>query len=171
MSFFEIHADLPLNRYLRFLLRGQYAEAGEEVPRFDPEDYRRIGRRFRAACDRPTYFPDPRHFAFVQHIATICWPVSGECYGEVNDNCEILYSCKGGPRAWGLRIYHGLAHWILREWYAGEYEESDAWLLTIELACLGDYLLEVGPERVTDENLFVPAWLVRMYYAELRMAA
>lgn len=163
----ETSISLPLDRYLRHLLRGEYERVGDEVPRFDREDYSRIARRFRAACDRPTLYPDPRHFAFALHVSTICEPVSGECYGEINEGNEILYSCKGGPRCWGLRVYHGLAHWVLRNWYADEYEESDAWLLTIELACFCDYLEASGPEVVIAENVFVPDWLVRMYYAKL----
>jgi hypothetical protein len=163
-------ADLPLETYLRLLLRGEYEQTGDERPRFDTDGYRRMARRMRTKCARPTFYPDPRHFALPLGINPLCEHVEG-CYGEVNEGDDVLYSCKGGPRSWGLRVYHGIAHWILRTWYADEYEESDAWLLTIELACIGDHLLDVGPDAVAAENEFVPMWLVRMYFSALRMAA
>lgn len=154
---------LSLDRYMRHLLRGEYERAGDVPPSFDREDHVRMARRMRSACARPELYPDPRHFAYVLGVSTICEHVSG-CYGEINAGSEIIYSSRGGPRMWGLRVYHGLAHWTLRTWYSNEYEESDAWLLTAEMACCSDHLRVSGPAAVIDENHFVPGWLVELMY-------
>lgn len=160
---------LPLERFLRYLLRRRWDDAGVAPPVLQFDDYPAIARRLFRHTGRPR-FGDPRVVAFELALVVICLHVEG-CYGEVYEGGTILYSCKGGERYWGLRIYHALAHWILETWYGNEYSESDAWLLTIELACCGEYLLEVGFEQLLTEQRYCPLWLPRLYLEELERLA
>lgn len=156
---------MDLYRFLRAILRGQWEAAQVAPPAYWIDDYPwMVARAFRRS-GRPR-FGDPRVVAHELGIVVIAMAVCG-CYGEVFQGDTILYSPEGGERAWGLRIYHGLAHWILENLMGVEYSEADAWLLAIEMACCGPYLLEVGPAQLLDEQRYCPEWLPRLYLDEL----
>jgi hypothetical protein len=163
-------ADLPLDRLVGYLLARNFDAAELGQPQLFPDYYEDLCHWMRRRCDLPLRFPDPRQFAVELDVWTVCEPVSG-CYGEINEGDDILYSSRGGPRAWGLRIYHGLAHWILRKHYRFDYTEADAWLLTIELACPAWYLRQVGPEQFIAENEHVPEWLAWQVFLARAVAA
>ena len=156
--------SLPLDRYILLLLRQRWSDAGERRPLYDPEDYPKMVRQVISKTRRPRY-GDPRVIAVELGLTVVCDDILG-CYGEVTEGDEICYSCKGGERAWGLRIYHGIAHWILGNWY-GEHEESDAWLLTIEMAVDAVRVLHLGPEIILEDQRYAPLWLPALYHREL----
>lgn len=156
---------MPLHRFLLYLLRGRWEDAGVDAPIYFLDDYPAMAWRIIRLAKRPR-FGDPRVIALELGVEVLCWHVT-DCYGEVYGQNTILYSCKGGPRAWGLRIYHGLAHWVLETLYHGEYSEADAWLLTVELAFPGSWLLNVGAEEATAQQPYAPEWLARLYNEEM----
>lgn len=160
---------MDLYRFLRAILRSRWDDARVDPPFYAFDDYCWMAARLFRQTGRPR-FGDPRVIALELSITVICMAVIG-CYGEVYEGSTILYSPRGGERDWGLRIYHGLAHWILEHFYHGEYSEADAWLLTIELACCGPYLLEVGAEQLLLEQRYCPEWLPRLYLAEIEDCA
>lgn len=159
---------MPLHRFLTYLLRGRWEAAGVDPPVHLIDDYPWMARRLFRATKRPR-FGDPRVIALELEITVICAAITG-CYGELFESGVIAYSCKGGEPAWGLRIYHGLAHWVLETWYCGEYTEADAWLLTIELAWPGAWLLAVTPGE-WEEQRYAPRWLAELYLQELHELA
>lgn len=155
---------LPLYRFLSYVLQGRWDAAGVAPPVHPIEDYPWMVRRLYRATGRPR-FGDPRVVAHELGIVVVCAAVTG-CYGEVCEGSTIAYSCRGGEPAWGLRVYHGLAHWVLETWYCGEYTEADAWLLTIELAWPGAWLLAVTPGE-WEHQRYAPRWLADLYLQEL----
>jgi hypothetical protein len=159
---------MPLYRFLAYLLQRRWDAAGVEPPVHLVEDYPWMARRLFRATRRPR-FGDPRVVAFELEITVICSAVLG-CYGEICEGNTIIYSCRGGEPSWGLRVYHGLAHWVLETWYCGEYTEADAWLLTVELAWPGAWLLEVT-EDDWDQQRYAPFWLAALYLQELQELA
>lgn len=160
---------LPLNRFLLYVLRGRWEDAGVFPPAYPFDDYCWMVRKLFRRAPRPR-FGDPRVIAHELGLVIVAMNVIG-CYGEVFEGNTILYSPRGGEREWGLRIYHALAHWILENLYQSDYSEADAWLLTIELACCGPYLLEVGPEQLLAEQRYTPEWLVNLYLQEIEEMA
>lgn len=46
----------------------------------------------------------------------------------------LLYEASRDARLQGLRVFHELAHWILKQWFPTTHDHHDVWVLTIILA-------------------------------------
>lgn len=153
-----IDADLPLCRKLRLLLDRRWTDAGEAPPRLSLPETERLASMLWEASGLP-HTIDPRCLAHEMGLQCRAAPVTG-CYGEQTDGRFILYRSTGGPREWGLRVLHGVAHWALLR---RRHSEADAWRLTLALAVDFDRLRSDGAEVYLEAHGYLPAWLVGLY--------
>lgn len=152
--------------YLRLLLRGRWQEAGEAPPACNCIDYREQSERIY----RKTRLPigcDPRWVLEELDCPYAATDLDGPTRETYAPGRGVRYSARGGPRQWGLLVWHGVLHFVADEHWCGLWRHSDIWLATVEAAVPSGYLLEVGPQEATERIGFVPGWLVLDYWKAL----
>lgn len=154
----------PLDTYVRAILDGRGDTVRQPPPLWSPDALASLARRTLARADRPPW-SDPRHLALALRHRLLPRAPPGVC-GEGTVPGVIAYDWSAAPKLRGLLVGHGIAHQALRT-QPEESNESDAWLLTIELLVPPYDAHPLGLAEIVD-RAWAPEWCVRAVMMERR---
>jgi transcriptional regulator with XRE-family HTH domain len=157
-----------LREYLRLLMQGKWSMVGERPPKLTYVDRREYAERFYRKSKLPIGC-NPLWILEWLDCDYAPADIDGETrelyrLNKATDRGCVLFSLRGGPRRWGVRVSHGGSHWINDKDWCGTLEHTDIWLGGLELSMPTDWMLDVGLERALRELTFQPEWLVRDYW-------
>ncbi|HVY65929.1 MAG TPA: hypothetical protein VHH11_13995 [Gammaproteobacteria bacterium] len=160
---------MDLRTYVERILRGHYAMARADPPRWARADLDELAESAHDAAQRPQPFPAPGHLAVALGARVVPRAPARFC-GEGTALGVVCYRWAPDAATRGLRILHGLAHVLLHRTRDAS-TEADAWILTASLAVPRSRLTHarVDPDAASRH---LPEWLVveRLIESRVRKA-